>query len=839
MIRIVRIILLLLFICNFSKAQIIAGDELDLEQIDFNTPRDYEIGGVVIKGADNYDKNVLQNIAGLTPGETITIPGNKISEAIDNLWKQGLFADIKITANKLIGNKVFLTIYLEERPRLSRFAIKGVKKGEADDIREKIKLIKGKVVTDNLLVSTQRIILDHFINKGYLDCKVNIDQKTDTLLKNKSEVVLTININKNKKVKINDIIFWGNHHISSAKLRRALKDTKTKRWYRIFNQSKFIEENYTTEKNKIIALYNDQGFRDAKIEWDTVYRYDHHSLNIEIKVDEGKRYYFRNIYWLGNSKHSTQELSSILGIKKGDVYNQSLLDRKLNMTEDGRDISSLYMDDGYLFFQVQPVEVLVENDSIDIEIRIYEGKQAVINRVTVSGNTKTNDYVILREIRTKPGQLFSRADIIRTQRELAQLRYFDPQKLGVNPTPNPTNGTVDIEYTVEETPSDQVQLSAGWGQNRLVGTLGLTFNNFSTKNFFKRSSWAPLPSGDGQTLNIQAQSTGLFYQGYNISFVEPWLGGKKPQSLNISAYYSVQNPYGLKKGDSRRQVLQIIGTSVGLGKRLKRPDDYFTLFQNLSFERYILQNYTSAFSFANGFSNNLNYQLNLSRNSVDAPIYPKSGSLFTFSVQATPPYSIIRNAINKTTLNYSDLPDQEKFKWVEYHKWKFTAQVYTRIFQNLVLNTKAGFGFLGYYNKTIGQSPFERFVLGGSGLTGFVLGGREIIALRGYRDNSLSSQFGDPFIGKFTAELRYPLSLNPQATIFLLTFAEAGKTWQNIKNYNPFNMYRSAGAGIRLFLPMFGMLGLDYGFNFDTSNSNPDLLKGQFHFTIGANIGDL
>lgn len=836
--KFIGLLVVLLFICFNANAQMLIGEN-SLNQIDLEKPREYEVGGILVKGADHYDKNVLQNIAGFGVGDKMMIPGEKISDAIDNLWKQGLFADVKITANKLVGNSIFLTIYLEERPRLSRFVIKGVRKGEADDLREKIKLIKGKVVTDNLLVSTKTIIQDFFIDKGFLDCAVNIEQKTDTLAKGKSDVLLTIKIDKRKKVKINDIIFYGNKNISSARLRRALKDTKTKRWYHIFNQSKYIEENYIKEKNNIIALYNDKGFRDARIVKDTIYRYDDRTITVEVTVDEGKKYFFRNISWLGNSKHSTEELSGVLGIKKGDVYNQSMLDRKLNMTEDGRDVSSVYMDDGYLFFQVTPVEVLVENDSIDIEIRIYEGKQAIINRVSVSGNTKTNDYVIMREIRTKPGQLFSRQDIIRTQRELAQLRYFDAQKLGVNPIPNPANGTVDIEYTVEETPSDQVQLSAGWGQNRLVGTLGLTFNNFSTKNFFKRGSWAPLPSGDGQTLNIQAQSTGLFYQGYNLSFVEPWLGGKKPQSLNVSVYYSVQNPFGLRKGDSRRQLLTIMGSSVGLGKRLKVPDDYFTLFQNITFERYTLENYTSAFSFSNGFANNFNYQLNFTRNSIDAPIFPKSGSQFTFTLQATPPYSLIKDAISGSKTDYSKMEDQEKFKWVEYHKWKFTSQIYTRLFHNLVLNTKAGFGFLGFYNRSIGQSPFERYVLGGSGLTGFVLGGREIIALRGYRDNSLSTQTGDPFIAKATMELRYPLSLNPQATIFLLTFAEAGRTWQLFRDYNPFSMYRSAGAGIRLFLPMFGMLGLDYGFNFDTSNSNPQLYKGQFHFTIGANIGDL
>ena len=834
--------LVFLFITLSAYAQMQIGGDDSTAILDIYNPQEYEIGGVMVEGVTNYDKSVLINIAGFAVGDKIMVPGETFSKAIDNLWKQGLFADVAIQYTKIQNGKIFLLVKLEERPRLSKFAFKGIRKSDADDIREKIKLIKGKVVTDNLLVQTKSTVLDFFIDKGFLDCSVNVIQTRDS--STKSSVILTIDIKRNKKVKVNDILFSGNNSIASSKLRKAFKDTKTKRWYHMFSASKFIEENYQKEKQNVLNKYNDKGFRDAKILWDTIYRYDKHSLNIEVKVDEGRRYYFRNIYWLGNTKHTSKELSDILGIKKGDVFNQTFMETRLNMSQDSRDVSSLYMDDGYLFFQVNPVEVLVENDSIDIEMRIYEGKQAVINKVTVTGNTKTNDYVILREVRTKPGQLFSRADIIRTQRELAQLRYFDPQKLGVNPIPDPVNGTVDIEYTVEETPSDQVQLSAGWGQNRVVGTLGLTFNNFSTKNILRRNTWSPLPSGDGQTLNLQAQTNGLYYQGYNVSFIEPWLGGKKPNSFSVSGYHSVQNPYGLKKGDTKRQLLTITGASVGLGQRLKKPDDWFTLFQSVSFDHYTLENYYSAFSFANGVSNDINYKINITRNSIDQPIFPKSGSQFSLTVQTTPPYSLIKKALGMTLPDYKTVDDQTKFRWVEYNKIKFTTQMYTRIIDNLVLNTKVGFGFLGFYNRDIGTAPFGRFVMGGSGLTGFVLGGREIIALRGYDDNSLSSTYGDPFIAKYTMELRYPISLNPQATVYVLSFLEAGKTWSKFRNFSPFNVYRSAGAGVRVFLPMFGMLGIDYGFNLDPGITNDDkknfgLKKGQIHFTIGANIGDL
>jgi len=805
--------------------------------------RAYELGGVTINGAQFLDNNVLISISGLIIGDKIEVPGEKVTKAIKNLWEQNLFSDIAVSIDKIQYGTIFLTIDVTELPRLSRFSFTGLKKSDADDIREKIKLIKGKIVNENLLVTTRNQVKDYFVDKGFLNCAVEVEQKNDTTQAN--SVVLYINVRKGKKVKIHDIIFEGNNSITSRKLRKVMKDTKRKKWYTFYNTSKYITESYEKDKSALIDKYNSKGFRDAKIVEDTVYKYSKNRLNIKIKIDEGKKYYFRHITWIGNAKHTTKELSSILGIKRGDVFDQSMLDQRLQMNQEGRDVSSLYMDDGYLFFSVTPVEILVENDSIDFEMRIYEGKQAIINKVTVIGNTKTNDRVIMREIRTKPGQLFSRSDIIRSQRELAQLSYFDAEKLGVNPKPNPVDGTVDIEYVVEEKPSDQIELSGGWGNKTVVGTLGVSFNNFSTRNFLKRNTWRPLPAGDGQTLSIRAQSNGLQYQSYNLSFVEPWLGGKKPNSFSVSAYYSVLSN-ALKRNDPERRSLNIYNLSVGLGKRLQIPDDYFTFYNEINYQYYVLNNYNiGVFSVANGFFNNLSYRANLSRNSIDAPIYPRKGSQITASIQITPPYSLLRKKDRDgNEINYATADEQERYRFIEYHKWKFTASWFTPIDkdQKLVLNTKAGFGFLGMYNSQIGTSPFERFYLGGSGLSGFSqFDGREIIALRGYEDGSVSPTSGAAAIAKYTLELRYPVSLNPSATIYGLVFAEAGNSWGSIKQFKPFEVKRQAGGGVRIFLPMFGLLGLDYGWGFDQIPGRSDTGggKGRFNFTIGANLGDL
>jgi outer membrane protein insertion porin family len=820
------LILSLISFGSFAQVQI-GGDKI---VIDYGNPSEYVIGGVMVTGTKFLDEAVLISISGLQVGDTLDVPGEKTSKAISNLWKQGLFSDITLTATRTQGKLIFFELNLQERPRLSKYSFKGVSKSEADKIREKIGLERDKVVTDNVITTTANTVRNFYVDKGYLDAQVRINEIRDTTYANRE--ILEIVVEKNQKVRIRNIEFEGNTAFTKGKLRRSLKDTKEKKWYKIFTGAKFMQSKYEADKSKLLAKYNDKGFRDAAIVFDTVYRTGPRSMEIKLKIDEGNRYYFRNITWIGNTKHTSAELNNILGIKKGDVYNQTALDERLYMNQTGRDVSSLYMDDGYLFFSVTPVEVNVENDSIDLEMRIYEGKQARINKVTVSGNTKTNDRVIMREVRTKPGQLFSRSDIIRTQRELAQLGYFDQEKLGVNPKPNPADGTVDIDYTVEEKPSDQLELSGGYGANQLVGTLGLAFNNFSARNFFKKGAWRPLPAGDGQRLSLRAQTNGKYFQSYNASFTEPWLGGKKPNSFSVSVYRSIQTN-GYKKGDALRQSIYINGVSIGLGKRLKKPDDFFTIYHEISYQYYTLENYGSTFLFSDGVANNLSFQETISRNSVDAPIYPRSGSQLSLTFQFTPPYSLFNN------IDYKTASDREKYKFIEYHKWKFSSLWYTRLAGNLVLHTKIQYGFLGLYNRELGSSPFERFYLGGDGLSGYALDGREIIALRGYENNSVTPRneynntIGGTIFDKYTLELRYPLSLNPSATIYMLAFAEGGNSWLKFKEFNPFSAKRSLGLGVRIFLPVFGLLGLDWGYGLDKLPNNPDYSGSQFHFSIG------
>lgn len=889
-------ILIILFIAilyaTTAWSQLLLQGGSDETGISYANPKKYEIGGITVSGTENLDKTAISLLSGLTVGDIVEVPGDKISSAIKNLWDQNLFDDVQIYYTKIQGNKIFLNIYIKELPRLSRFRFEGVTKSEADDIREEIGLYKERIVNDNLVNTTKNIIENFFVDKGFLNVDVKITLLPDSIFYNHKKML--IEVDKNKKVRIKKINVIGNGALSDWQVRQTLKETKRKSHFKpfiafdtllfsslkyvakrefiplrdgfityvsdnarvnIMKTSKFIDVNYEQDKVDLIAKYNSKGYRDAQIVTDSVYKDGRH-LSIDLNIDEGSRYYFRNIYWIGNTKYTTKKLNKILGIEKGDIYNQALLEMNLFMNPNGGDISSLYMDDGYLFFQVVPVEVLVENDSIDIEIRIYEGQQATINRVTVLGNTKTNDHVIMREIRTKPGQLFSRADIIRTQRELAQLGYFNAETLNVNPKPNPIDGTVDIEYIVEERSNDQIELSGGWGGNRIVGTLGLSFNNFSTKGLLKPKTWDPLPSGDGQRFSIRAQSNGGFYQSANISFTEPWLGGRRPNAFTISGYVSTQtsqsskfmrsdgllvrDTLGNKIIDPNRQSVTIYGVSVGLGRRLSWPDDYFTLYQELNYQHYKMNKW-SQFVFSNGDANNLFYKINVSRNSSDQIIFPRSGSELSLSLQITPPYSMF-----KADGYYAnpDISDQEKYQWIEYHKWKFTNSWYTTLVGNLVLKTKVGFGFLGSYNKEIGTAPLERFYLGGSGLTGFSLDGREIIALRGYDDNAVSPRTGANLINKYTMELRYPFSLNPSATIYGLGFIEAGNTWDNFNDYNPFSVKRSTGLGIRIFLPMFGLLGLDYGWRFDDVPYMQNLggqnsKRGQLHFTIGANLGEL
>ena len=823
-----------------TKAQV--AIHKDLSAIEYSNPNEYTIGGITISGTKYLDHSTLINISGLEVGEKIIVPGEQISASIKKLWKQGLFSDIKVSATKIQGNSIFLDFYVEEHPRLSKFRFVGkLKKSDITTIKEKLKLMKGKILTQNIVNNSQQKIKDYFIEKGFLNVEISISQTPDSVLVNSAILVFTIN--KKKKVKINTIKyiglkerkgkkknFFGKEQLyvlSERKLKNTMKDTKEKKWYRIFKASKFLAGAYKTDKNSVIEKYNEKGFRDARIISDTTYLNPNNTLNIELTIDEGNPYYFRNVSWIGNQKFSNNELDKLLGIKKGDIFDQSVLDSRLFGNPNGTDISSLYLDDGYLFFNITPVEIATNNDSIDLEVRIYEGKQARLNKVAVIGNSKTNDHVVMREIRTKPGDLFNRSNIIRSQRELAQLGYFDPEKLNVDIDPDPVKHTVDVDYIVAEKSSDQINLQGGWGAGRVVGSLGLVFNNFSAKNLFKKNAWTPLPSGDGQKLSLTASSNGIYYQNYNISFTEPWLGGKKPTSLTFSLYKSVSSN---GQTDDDRESIEITGATIGLGKRLKFPDDYFTLFQNINFQQYELNNSQSFFSYTNGYSNNMSYGITLGRSSVDQPTFPRKGSNFSLSLKLTPPYSIFDGVDDYSTLN-----DQEKYKWIEYYKWKWKSTWYTAFANKLVLGTRIEMGLLGAYNSSLGISPFERYYVGGDGLSGYgrIMDGRELVALRGYSNNSLSPSTGGTIYNKYTAELRYAISLNPTSTVYALGFLEAGDAWNNFDSFNPFQVKRSAGFGVRIMLPMFGMMGLDYGWGFDEIIGNPDANGGQFHFSIG------
>ena len=812
--------LILLISCPLV-AQINLGNNLNV--ISYERPVEYEIAGITIKGIQNLDKNAIITLSGLNVGDKIMVPGEQLAKAITKLWAQNLFSDIYINVSKVLGDNIFLEIHLVELPRLSKFGFKGASKSEVDKIRDKVELVRGKIVTENLINNTKHIVLEYFSDKGYLNTTVEISPSEDP---NATEsIILDINIDKGEKIKIDAINFKGVTQFKLKKLKRQLKDTKEKKFFRIFKASKFLDEAFEDDLQNIIALYNEKGFRDARIIKNEIYDVSEELIAINLEIEEGVQYHFRNIDWLGNTKYNSEYLNQLLGINPGDVYDQKMMSERLQMSMSGTDISSLYMDDGYLFFNIDPVEVLVEEDSIDFEIRIYEGKQATINKVSVIGNTKTNEHVIMREIRTKPGELFRRSDVMRSQEELNRLNYFNTQTLGVNPKPDPQTGNVDIEYTVEEKPSDQIELQGGWGAGRVVGTFGVTFNNFSLKNMFNKSSWSPLPSGDGQRIQLRASSNGSFFQNYSFSFTEPWLGGNKPNSLSFSLYHSIQD-YSTDEVDNR---IDITGVNLGLGKRLRWPDDYFSTSQSISFQQYNLKNRQLVPGFSDGISKNISYRTVLTRSSIFDPIYPKAGSQFTFTGHFTPPFSMINNK------DYSSMSLVEKYEWLEYFKIKLSGTWYSNPFADLVVKSHSEFGLLSPYNSEVGIPPFERFYIGGDGLTGFVLDGREVIGLRGYANQAVSQHLtgGGSIYAKYFLELRYPLSLNPSSTIYATAFAEAGNAWGAFKDFNPFEVKRSMGVGVRIFMPMFGLLGVDFGHGFDPLPGSLEKSGWQTHFSIG------
>lgn len=842
---------LFMVFCAFSLSVDVRAQDTVKQymNLDYNRPIEYTIVSMETKGNKYIDRNIIIFNTGLSFNQVIRIPGSELSMAVENLWNLGYFSNVIVYAKKIENGKIYLVFEVAERPRLEKFQFKGISVSEQKKVREELFLKGGMVINEDLLNRVNRELKNYYYKNGYYNVSIDIKQiPSDTLPNHK---YFRIGIDKGKKVKVHDIEFVGNYDLTDGELRKVLKKTKRKRHkINIFASSKYVEATYKDEIKSVVAKYNSKGYRDASVTFDSVVRISKNRVAIKIGVNEGRKYYFRNITFTGNNKYSSSDLTKVLGIKKGDIYDQSVLDERIYFSPNGNDISSLYMDDGYLFFGVTPVEINVENDSIDIEVRIIERTQAVYNKITIKGNTKTSDHVILREIRTRPGQKFSRNDIQRSIRDLSQLGFFDAQAMGVNPIPNPANGTVDIEFTVAEKANDQIELSGGWGGNQsanstssaygyggLVGTLGLTLNNFSTRKLFKPSMWSPLPAGDGQKLSIRAQSNGLYYQSYNFSFTEPWFGGKKPNSFTFSVYKTNQSFDSKAKSDPSKQFIRIAGASVSLGKRLKWPDDFFSAFFSLSFQQYNLQNANGAYGLQinTGRSNNVEFKYVLSRNSISDPIFPASGSNYSLSIAMTPPISLLSNK------DYSTLSASEKFKWIEYHKWKFDVENYTPITKKFVLATKMRFGYLGYYNKTVGLSPFERFMVGGSGLNSFGQIGTEIISLRGYPDRTITenavggSGSGAAIFNKFTAELRYPVTTSPSATIFLLGFVEGGNAWVASRNYNPYDLKRSAGAGIRLFLPMFGLLGLDYAYGFDwkTLSSGLTSKPGQFHFFIG------
>ena len=811
--------------------------------IDYSSPKKYEIGGVTVTGVQNLNKNTLLEISGLKVGEEITIPSDKISSAIKNLWKQGLFSDVDILIEKIIDDIIFLNINIKEQNRLSKFKFKGkISKSDINSLKEELNITRGDILTKNLINNSVNKIKEYFINKGFYKINVNYLVSPDTSKNNYKN--LTFTINKGKKVKIKNIIINGRKKISNTKqnlifkkdsiyaisdfqIRKSMKETKKKNAWRFYKASKFIEQNFINDKKNIIKKYNEIGYRDARITYDTVYLNQDNTLTIEMNISEGEKYNFGKISFTGNTVYTNEQLNQTLGIKSGDVFDQSILDMRLFGSGEGNDLSSLYLDDGYLFFNATPVETSVKNKKIDLEIRIYEGKQARINKVNVKGNTKTNDHVIMRELRTRPGDLFKRSDIMRSQRELAQMQYFDPEAFDVKIDPDPVKNEVNITYILEEKSSDQIQLQGGWGAGRIVGQLGFTFNNFSTRNVLKKDKWDPLPSGDGQKFNISASSNGIYYQQYRMSFLEPWLGGKKPNSLSISLYKSISS--NGQSGDAR-QAIELTGLTLGIGKRLKFPDDYFTIYNGINFQKYELINSQTFFTFNNGYSNNISYDIRLGRNSVDQLIFPRRGSDFLLSLKLTPPYSLI----NKTD-DYSSVSDQEKYKWIEFYKWNFKSSWFSAFTDKLVLATKIEMGLLGAYNNDLGIAPFERFYVGGDGLSGMgmVYDGRELISLRGYNNNTVSPQTGATIYNKYTTEIRYAISLNPSSTVYALGFLEAGNAWDKFDNFNPFTMKRSAGFGVRIMLPMIVMMGLDYGWGLDELPLHPNANGGQFHFSMG------
>ncbi len=840
----------------------------------------YEIAAITVSGAANYEDFVLIGFSGLSVGDKIKVPGDATTGAVKRFWKQGLFSDVKIYATKIQDGKIWLNIALKERPRVSEINFSGLKKGEIEDLESKLGIVKGNQITPNISDRAVKVIKKHMEEKGFLNVEANVLQKNDP---NKSgHVIVDIQVDKKLKTRVHQIVVTGNKALTFNQINKAMKKTNDNNWRNFFKTKKFVKEEYEKDKIALIEKYNEIGYRDAYIVTDSVVKFDDKSVSVYLTVDEGKKYYFRNIKWIGNTIYPFDYLDMVLGIKKGDVYNQKHLMERLQ-TDENDAVSKLYQDRGYLFSQIEPVEVLIENDSIDFEIRIYEGKPATINEINIKGNTRVYEHVVRRELRTKPGQLYSQSDIMRSLRELAQMGHFDQEKIKPDIEPNQEDGTVDITYNLETKGSDQVEFSAGWGATGIVGSIGLKFSNFAIQNLFRPETYRIVPQGEGQTFSINARTNGQSYTSFSMSFLEPWLGGKRPNSLSTSVYYSSQtaiadrylqsmrnsyggaySPYGYggSYGSSYgsgyggygggyggydtgytlnydpEKYMRTLGASVGYGKRLNWPDDFFTFYGELSYQRFMLSDwYPQMFPMTEGQFNNMSLNLTLSRNSIDNPIFTRSGSSFSLGLKITPPYSSFNGKDYSATLT-----DQERYKWIEYHKWTFSGKTFTPLdaSNKLILMSRMMFSYVGHFNENA-KSPFETFYMGGDGMSAYTSYGTDYVAMRGYESGSLTPR--DPITGsyagylynKFSLELRYPLSLEQSATIYALTFLEAGNSFSKLKDFSPFDLKRSAGVGVRIFLPMFGMMGIDWGYGFD-KGVDGKLGGSQFHFVLGQEL---
>ena len=830
-------------------------------------PQTYEIADIKISGADHYEDFVLIGFSGLAVGDKITVPGAQITKSLRRFWKQGLFSDIKFKANKIEGDKIWLEIELKQRPRVSAVVYSGLRKTEQEEVEVKVGIKQGGQMTPDLSDRAKKIITKYLEEKGFYHTKVYVNQYDDP--EKPGYVKVAISVVKSEKTRVGQIYINGNKALTNNQINRAMKKTNDNHIINLFRPKKFVAAEFENDKKLIIEKYNEIGYRDAMIISDSVVQspIDSTRVDVYLTVDEGGKYVVGDITWVGNTVYPYEYLDAVLGIKRGDTYNLKELNKRLNEDDDA--VSKLYTDQGYLFFSVQPVEVSVENDTIDFEMRMYEGKPATINEVNIVGNTRVYEHVVRRELYTKPGQLYSQSDIMRSLRELAQMGHFDQEKLIPDIQPNPEDGTVDITYQLETKSSDQIEFSLGWGATGLVGSLGLKFTNFAIQNLFNPKSYRIVPQGEGQTFSINARTNGRYYTSASISFLEPWLGGKRPNSLSASIFYAAQSGYSDRyyqayedlynnyyynynyygNSDYLQQLqeseydpekyLRTFGASIGYGKRLSWPDDYFSFYGELSYQLYMMKDWPYMI-LTDGTSHNFALNLQLSRSSIDNPIYTRRGSQFTLGLKITPPYSLIKGTTDE---QYAQMTTSEKYNLLEYHKWKFSGKVFTPLTPDgkLVLMTRAEFGYLGHYNRNV-KSPFESYYMGGDGMSSYSSYSTEYISMRGYQSGSLTPY--DPTVGrnmgyvynKFTMELRYPISLEQNATIWALAFVEAGNCFADIKDYNPFKLKRSAGVGVRLFLPMFGLMGIDWGWGFDDINGSRQYGGSQFHFVLGQEL---